>query len=68
MNTEINFGATINTSMTLNIRITKRIYFECSPLIVLIPTNRFYFSTMNAENFNNFYAGTFFPIGIKVKL
>ena len=62
------FGATINASLTLNVRITKRIYIETSPLVVLIPTNRVYFSTMDADQFNSFYALTFFPFGIKVKL
>ncbi|MEN8121575.1 MAG: hypothetical protein ABFS35_14575 [Bacteroidota bacterium] len=63
-----NFGATINLSLTLNIRITKRIYFESSPLIVLAPFNRVYLSTMDIDHFNNFYAFTFFPLGVKVKL
>jgi len=62
------FGATINASLTLNIRITKRLYFESSPLIVLVPFNRIYYSPMNLDHFNNFYAFTFFPIGFKVKL
>jgi hypothetical protein len=62
------FGATVNASLTLNIRVTKRIYFESSPLIVLIPFNRIYYSPMNIDHFNNFYAFTFFPFGIKVKL
>lgn len=62
------FGVTINACLTLNIRITKKIYLETSPLIVLLPINRVYFSTMNADHFDNFYALTFFPFGIKVKL
>jgi len=62
------FGATINASLTLNVRITKRIYIETSPLVVLIPINRVYFSTMDADHFNSFYAFTIFPVGIKVKL
>lgn len=62
------FGATINASLTLNIRITKRLYFESSPLIVLMPFNRIYYSPMSIDHFDNFYAFTFFPFGIKVKL
>jgi hypothetical protein len=62
------FGATINASLTLNIRVTKRIYIESSPLFVLMPFNRIYYSPMNIDHFNNFYAFTFFPFGIKVKL
>jgi hypothetical protein len=62
------FGFTTNASITLNLRITKRIYLETSPLIVLMPCNRVYFSTMHTEHFNSFYAFTLFPVGIKVKL
>ncbi|RLD68982.1 MAG: hypothetical protein DRI95_01435 [Bacteroidetes bacterium] len=62
------FGLTINASLTLNIRVSKRIYFESSPLVVLLPSNRVYFSTMKVENYNNFYALSFFPFGLKVKL
>ena len=62
------FGATINASLTLSMRITKGIYFESSPLIAMLPFNRVYFSTMGNDYSNNFYAFTFFPFGIKVKL
>lgn len=62
------FGATINASLTLNIRITKRLYFESSPLIVLIPFNRIYYSPIKIDHFDSFYAFTFLPFGLKVKL
>ncbi len=62
------FGPTANASITLNIRITKRIYLESSPLIVFFPFNRIYYSPMNIEHFDSFYAFTFFPFGIKIKL
>lgn len=62
------FGVTANASLTLNIRVTKRIYLETSPLVVLLPLNRVYYSRMDIESFNNFYAFTFFPFGVKVKL
>jgi hypothetical protein len=62
------FGATVNASLTLNLRLTKRLYVETSPLIVLFPFNRVYYSSMNIEQFDNFYAFSFFPFGIKVKL
>jgi len=61
-------GATVNASITLNIRITRRIYFESSPLILFLPSDRVYYSPMNAGHFSSFYAYTFFPFGIKVKL
>lgn len=62
------FGPTVNASLTLNIRLTQRIYVESSPLIVLLPFNRIYYSSMNINHFDNFYAFTFFPFGLKVKL
>ncbi len=62
------FGSTINLSMTLNIRVSKKIYLEFAPLILIAPVNRFYFSTINIEGYNNFWSFTLFPIGIKVKL
>ena len=62
------FGPTVNASITLNIRVTKRFFIETSPLIVLAPINRFYYSPMNATSYKDFYAGTFFPIGFKVRL
>lgn len=62
------FGPVANVSLTLNIRITKGVYIEASPLIVIMPTNRFYFSTMDEEHFNNFFAFTFFPFGVKFRL
>lgn len=62
------FGPTVNASITLNIRVTKRFFIETSPLIVLAPINRFYYSPMNASSYKDFYAGTFFPIGFKVRL
>jgi len=62
------FGPTINASLTLNVRLTKRIYLEASPLLAFIPSNRVYYSPMNIDHFNDFYAFTFFPFGLKVKL
>ena len=62
------FGPTLNASITLNIRVAKRSFIETSPLIVLAPINRFYYSPMNASSYKDFYAGTFFPIGFKVRL
>jgi len=62
------FGPTINASLTLNMRLTKRIYLEASPLLAFLPSNRVYYSPMNIDHFNDFYAFTFFPFGLKVKL
>jgi hypothetical protein len=63
-----NFGVSVNASLTLNIRVTKRFYIEASPLVILFPFNRVYYSPMNIDHFDNFYAFTFFPFGFKVKL
>ncbi|MDN4165581.1 hypothetical protein QWY31_08715 [Cytophagales bacterium LB-30] len=61
-------GLSINASMTLNIRMGKRLYLQSSPLLVLAPFSRIYYSPMNVESFDNFFSFTAFPIGIKVKL
>ncbi|MBC7450394.1 MAG: hypothetical protein H7259_02785 [Cytophagales bacterium] len=58
----------VNASLTLNIRITKKLYIETAPFFPILPINRCYFSTVNIEGYNNFFACAFFPIGIKVKL
>ncbi|HKJ42362.1 MAG TPA: hypothetical protein VKA27_09715 [Sunxiuqinia sp.] len=62
------FGVTVNTSLTLNMKLSKRIYVEASPLIILLPADRVYFSTMDVDHFSSFYAFSFFPVGIKVKM
>jgi len=62
------FGISFNASITLNLKLSKRVYLETSPLIILLPVNRVYYSPMSIDHFNKFYAFTFFPIGIKVKL
>ena len=61
-------GAAINGSLTLNFKITKNLYLETMPVIFVVPTNRIYFSTMNAESHSNFYAFNVIPLGIKFKL
>ncbi len=61
-------GPVVTGSFTLNIRITKRIFIETSPLIVLLPSNRGYYSPINVSGIPDFYGGSFFPIGFKVKL
>lgn len=62
------FGATVNASITLNIKVSKRLYIETAPLAFILPVNRGYYSPMNVENFDNFYAVTALPVGIKVRL
>lgn len=62
------FGATVNASLTLGIRVTRRIYFVSSPLLIFMPTNRIYYSPLDIGRINNFYAFTSFPFGIKVGL
>lgn len=61
-------GAAVNASLTLNIKVTKRIYIETSSLLILFPFNRVYYSTMNVESHKNFHAFTVLPIGLKIKL
>ena len=61
-------GVTANASITLNIRVTKKLFIETSSLLVLLPFNRGYYSPMNVSTYPNLWAGTFFPIGFKVRL
>ncbi len=61
-------GIVFNGSVTLNVRITKRLYIETSPLLVLLPFNRVYYSPINVSTYTDLYGGPFFPIGFKVKL
>lgn len=63
------FGYTFNISANLNIRIGKRIYLQTSPLLILAPINRVYYSPNLSKNgINYLFAQTAFPIGIKIKL
>ncbi len=62
------FGLIANASLTLNVRITQRIYIETSPLIVFPPFNRIYFSPMKIDHFQYFYAISAFPFGLTVRL
>ena len=61
-------GLALNASLTLNIKLSDRIYFESSPLVFLLPTSRVYFSPMNVRDNHNFYAISFLSLGVKVKL
>lgn len=61
-------GYVFNASLTLNIKLSKRIYFETSPLFILLPTSRAYYSPMTLQNYTDFYALSFLPFGIKIKL
>ena len=65
---ENRLGITFNASITLNIRILKNIYIETSPLTILLPANRLYYSPLKINQFEQFYACTLLPVGIKVKL
>ena len=63
------FGYTFNISTNINVRISKRIYLQTSPLLVLPPFNRVYYSPNLSKNgINYLFAQTAFPIGIKIKL
>ena len=61
-------GICSNASLTLNFRISKKVYIETSPLVVLLPVNRIYVSNIKVDNYQGLYAFTAFPIGIKVKI
>lgn len=61
-------GITLNASLTINIKLFKRIYLEASPLLVVLPMNRVYVSFINIENYSPFWAFTVYPLGIKIRL
>lgn len=61
-------GPTINASITLNVRLNKKIFLETSPLVLIMPFHRVYYSTINTGPFTNYYSITVFPIGLKIKL
>ncbi len=61
-------GPVVNASMTLNIRLSNRLFIETSPLIILLPSNRGYFSPINVSTYSNYSSASFFPFGIKIKL
>lgn len=62
------FGIEMNLSSTLNIKLSKRIYFQSSPLLVLVPSNRVYFSTLSVAGKDNLFAFSFLPFGVKIAL
>ena len=62
------FSGAINYSLTLNVKLFKRVYLEASPLVILFPVNRVYYSPMDFNTFDVLYAANLFPFGIKVKL
>jgi hypothetical protein len=61
-------GLIFNASLTLNLKITERIFIETAPLLVLFPFNRFYYSPIDIDIYKNMYAYTVVPIGIKIRL
>ncbi len=61
-------GPVINASMTLNIRLNKKLYIETSPLIIFLPSNRGYFSPVKVSTYANYASFNFFPFGVKIKL
>jgi hypothetical protein len=62
------FGLEVNLSSTLNIKLFKRVYFQASPLLVLIPSNRVYFSDVSVNGRDNLFAFSMFPFGVKIAL
>ncbi|MGL4629973.1 MAG: hypothetical protein ACRCVT_02110 [Leadbetterella sp.] len=51
---------------TLNIRITKKLYLETAPLIIILPVSTFYFSFIGYKEYDN-YGGISVPIGLRYK-
>lgn len=61
-------GPSANASLTLNVRVSKRIYIETSPLIILAPVNRVYYATFQDVERQHLLTLVLFPLGVKIKL
>jgi hypothetical protein len=61
-------GYAFNASLTLNIKLSNRIHLESSPMAIILPTSRVYYSPMNVEGYSDFFAISFLSLGAKVKL
>ncbi len=57
----------MNINATINLRITKRIYFETAPLIILFPYSIYYYSSINYKNYTHYSCSNMFPVGLKIK-
>ncbi len=58
----------VNANLTLNLKITDKIIIETAPLLILFPFNRIYYSPVNVGVYNNMYAFTSIPLGLKVRI
>jgi len=56
----------INASLTVNVRVSNRVYLQFSPAFVL--GNRAYFSPFKYAGFNYFFSYNVIPFGVKVRL
>lgn len=62
------WGFTITTSMTANIRISKKVFLVASPLIVLIPVSEFNYSFIKKDSSAGYKTVSVLPFGVKIKL
>lgn len=62
------WGFTITTSMTANIRVSKKVYLVASPLIVLIPVSEFNYSFIKKDSSTGYKTASVLPFGVKIKL
>lgn len=53
--------------ISLNIRLTKRLYIETAPLIIFSPISTFYYSFRNYDEYTDYYGINMFPIGLRYK-
>ncbi len=53
--------------ISLNIRLTKRLYIETAPLIIFPPISTFYYSFRNYDDYSDYYGINMFPIGLRYK-
>ncbi len=53
--------------ISLNIRLTKRLYIETAPLIIFPPISTIYYSFRNYDEYTDYYGINMFPVGLRYK-
>lgn len=62
------WGLTAGASVTLNIRLGDQVILQTSPLIILMPIGRGYFSTADVGSNTSLVEYVLFPVGFKMRL
>ena len=62
------FGLSADASITLNIRLGSNVLLQTSPLIILLPVNRVYVSSIRMNENQALWAFAAFPFGVKIRV